>query len=137
MPAPVELVNADPLGTEDIIPASMPIPAAASAVHDALPVGTASGGAGGLGFLPALAGAAFPVFHSGSDHTPIILGPGPGPSPGPGPGGPAVNPVNPLIPVNPVPTPYSEPTTPVPEPSAAFLLLGGLFAILMGKRLIT
>ncbi len=128
VPASTELVNADPLGTEDIIPASMPIPAAASPLTDALAVGTASGGTGALGFLPALAGAAFPVFYSGSDDdTPIIVGPGPSPSPG----GAVVNPLNP------VPTPYSEPTTPVPEPSAALLLLVGFFAILMGKRLIT
>jgi hypothetical protein len=124
-PAPIELVNADPLGTEDIIPASMPIPAAASASEGPLTVGTA-GGAGSYGSAPILAGAAFPVFHSGSDDTSFIFGPS----------SPPVIPVpsRPDVHIEPFSPP--EPGTPVPEPSTAFLLLAGLpFTIGLKKHL--
>ena len=122
-PAPIEVVNADPadpLGAGDILPVSMPIPGAA-APQDVLTASTTPGGAGGFGFVPALAGAAFPVFHSGSDN----------PSPIPRPGG--------LVPDNPPHIePYMPPVpdTPVPEPSTALLLLVGLIAIPAKKHLI-
>jgi hypothetical protein len=126
-PAPIELVNADPLGSEDIIPASMPIPAAASTSQDGLTVGAVSGGAGSWGYAPILAGAAIPVFHSGSDDTPVIFFPS-GPAVIPVPGRPDVH-IEPFSP--------PEPNTPVPEPSTAFLLLAGLpFAIGLKKHLI-
>jgi hypothetical protein len=120
VPTSAEAVNADPadaFSEGDIIPASMPIPGAASASQDVLAASTASGGVGGLGFLPALAGAAFPIFHSGSDNPSLI----------PGPGGP------PLVPDNP---PHTPPDTPVPEASSGLLLLAGLIAISVRKHLI-
>ncbi len=117
-PAFIEVANGDPaepFGAEEVIPASAPILAAASATQDVLTPGTA-GGVGGWGFSPAYAAAAFPVFYSGSnDDHPILVN----------------NPVG--------PTPFSPPIEPnnsVPEPSTAFLLLAGLFAISVRKHLI-
>ncbi len=129
-PAPIEVVNADPIdasAAEGALPASLPIPAAASATQEVPATAAIPGAAGGSGFgaapLFAPVFAALPVLYSGSDDAPLI------PIPPPTPGN---NPVGPI----PIPTPFIGPDTPaVPEPSAAFLLLAGLLAILPKKHL--
>jgi hypothetical protein len=115
-PAFIEVANgdpADPFGAEEIIPASMPIPAAASAPQGELTASASPGGAVGWSFPPALAAAAFPVLYSGSDDDHPVL-------------------IN--NPIGPAPPPHTEPGNSVPEPSTAFLFLAGLFTILARRR---
>ena len=126
-PAPIEVVNADPVDspdTGDVLPASMPIPAAASASQDILTASNAPGSASGWGYAPALAGAWFSFLHSGSDDSSFPRSPG------------APPPLVPDNPIEPTPTPHPEPDTSVPEPSTTLLLLAGLVAIAARKHLI-
>ena len=132
-PASLEVVNADPIDVftaEDALPAQPPIAAAASVSQGALIAGTAPGAAGSWGFAAAPVFAAFPVFYSGSGGTsgtpfPVFYSGSDGTPRGPGDN-----------PTGPAPTPHTEPDASVPEPSTAFLLLAGLFAIPARKRLI-
>ncbi len=128
-PAPIEMVNADSIdasAAEGALPASALIPAAASASQDGLGTSAIPGVAGSssLGAVPLFAApmiAAMGVPHSDSD---VVL-----PVPGNSPAGPIPAPT-------PTPTPFIiPPDVSVPEPSAVFLLLAGLFVILAGKRI--
>jgi len=125
-PAPIEVVHADPIdaaAAEGAPPASPPIPAAASAPQGSPATAVIPGTAGGsgVGAAPLFAApmlAALGVPGSGSDVVPLI----------PLPVNNAVGPT-PYVGPTPTPTPYSPPDVSVPEPSAVFLLLVGLFAL--------
>jgi len=129
-PAPIDVVAADPIeaaAAEGAVPTSPPIPAAGSASQDVPTTAAIPGTAGGsgVGAAPLFAApmlAALGVPGSGSD---VIL-----PVPGNSPAGPV-----PVPGPAPIITPFSQPAASVPEPSAVFLLLVGLFVILAGKRI--
>jgi hypothetical protein len=118
-PAAIEVVDADPADspdTADLIPASMPIPAAASFFSETLGGSNAVGSANAPGYFPAMPAAmSFAIFRD-SD-----------------------NPVFPPVPVPPLITPQEPefpPLTSVPEPSVALLLLTGLIAVYCRKKLL-
>lgn len=122
-PADADVVNADPaepVGVDGLLPASLPIPAAGILQT---PSGTLTSSVGGW-VLPAAGTLAIPIFHSSSGDYGVVI--------------PQNNPVAPA------PTPaepghidphHYDPTTPVPEPSAARFLLIALAALVARKRL--